>query len=228
LTPLRLGVLGGSFNPVHQGHLHLAQASRDIFDLAEVHFVVASVPPHKPARELISFSHRYAMVSLATSGMPGLIPSQIEMDPPVSSYSIDTLAKLERRCDTTGAHLYFIAGGDSLLEFSAWHESSRLLASYNFIFVMRAGFPLPDLGDVLPGKTAGRIADFRGIAGAAMKDRIAAHAASREPRIYVVELGAPDIAASQIRRLASLGKSIEALVPAPVCEYINKLHLYGE
>jgi nicotinate-nucleotide adenylyltransferase len=228
LTPLRFGVLGGSFNPVHQGHLHLAHASRDIFDLAEVHFVVASAPPHKPARELIPFSHRYAMVSLATSGLPGLIPSPIEMDPPVSSYSVDTLAKLERRGNTTGAYLYFIAGGDSLLEVSGWHQSARLLASYNFIFVMRAGFPLPDLGDVLPGEAVSRVADFRGLAHAAMKDRIASDAGSSQPRIYIVDFGAPDIAASQIRRLASLGRGIEALVPAPVSEYINKLHLYGE
>jgi len=168
------------------------------------------------------------MVSLATSGQPALIPSLVELEPPSSPYSIETLAKLEQRCHTTGAHLYFIAGGDSLLEIAGWHQSAQLLASYNFIFIMRPGVTLPDLAAVLPGEAVDRVADCRGIEPAALKNRIASDAATPRRRIYLVDFGAPDIAASQIRHLASLGQSIESLVPAPVGEYINKLHLYGE
>ncbi|MBZ5498215.1 MAG: nicotinate (nicotinamide) nucleotide adenylyltransferase [Acidobacteriia bacterium] len=228
MTANRIGVLGGSFNPVHLGHLHLAQLSREIFGLSQVLFAVASVPPHKPPQDLIPFTHRYAMVALATSGLEYLVPSMVELEPPASPYSISTLAKLARRFGTSGKDLYFLAGGDSLLDVAGWHNSETLLMSNNFVFVMRPGVNAPDLRAALPQAAAPHVVDCRGLDSGSMRRRVAAELATPECRIFLVDAGAPDIAASQIRKLASLGQSIGHLVPASVHEYILKLHLYGE
>jgi nicotinate-nucleotide adenylyltransferase len=228
LTAQRLGVLGGSFNPVHLGHLHIAEHSREIFGLSQVFFVVASAPPHKSLQDLIPFAHRYAMVTLATSGNARLFPSMVELEPPPSPYSVDTLAKLARRYGTTGKDLYFIAGADSLLDVAGWHRPEMLLMSYNFIFVVRPGVKAPDISAVLPPAATSRVVDCRGINSTRVRRRIAAELAGPECRIFLVDLAAPDVAASQIRRLASSGQRIDDLVPAPVQEYILKLHLYGE
>ena len=228
MTGDRLGVFGGSFNPVHLGHLHIAQHSMEIFGLSQVFFVVASAPPHKPSQDLIPFVHRYAMVSLAACGFPGFLPSLAELEPPASPYSIDSLAKVARQSGACGKNLYFIAGGDSLLDVAGWHSGETLLTSCNFVFVMRPGVKTPDLGAVLPPAAVSRVIDCRGHDAARMRHLVGAGQASPECRIFLVDAGAPDVAASQIRRLASLGQSIEHLVPPAVHEYILKLHLYGE
>ena len=228
MTAQRLGVLGGSFNPVHLGHLHIAEHSREIFGLSQVLFVVASAPPHKSPQDLIPFAHRYAMVSLATSGNAHLFPSMVELEPPPSAYSVDTLAKLTLRFGATGKDLYFIAGADSLLEVAGWHRPETLLRSYNFIFVVRPGAKAPDIKSTLPPAAASRVVDCRGIDSARVGRQIAAELAAPECRIFLVDVAAPDVAASQIRKLASSGQRIDHLVPARVQEYILKLHLYGE
>ncbi len=223
-----LGVLGGSFNPVHLGHLHIARCSRELFGFSQVLFVVASVPPHKPAQDLIPLTHRYAMVCLATSGCPGLIPSLVELDPPASPYSVETLAKLGRQYGVSGQDLYFIAGSDSLLEVSGWHRSEDLLREYNFVFVLRPGVSTPDLSTILPRDALPRIVDCRGVPPDQLRHRLAEEIAESRCRIYLVDIEAPDIAASLVRRLASMGRNLDPLVPPVVDEYISKLHLYGE
>jgi nicotinate-nucleotide adenylyltransferase len=224
----RLGVLGGSFNPVHLGHIHIAQQSREWFDLARILFVVASVPPHKPPQQLIPFVHRYAMVTLATSGFPGFIPSMVETEPPASPYSMATLAKLAQRYGIAGQDMYFIAGGDSLRDVAGWYSAEELLVSYNFIFIMRPGIDAADLSAALPPAAAARIVDCRGLDSAAARARVAAELSVPECRIFIIDAGAPDIAASQIRSMISQGRSIDDLVPAQVSEYIQKLNLYGD
>ncbi len=228
LGGIKLGVLGGSFNPVHLGHLHIARRSREMFGLSEVHFVVASVPPHKAPGDLIPFAHRYAMVSLATSGCPGFLPSLAETEPPVSPYTVDTLAKVARACGLPGCNLYFIGGGDSLQDVAGWHDSVGLLESYNFIFVMRPGVLVPAAREVLPPAAAGRVVDARGIDPVQVQSRLAGECGSKDCRIYLIDVGAPDIAASRIRKMASRGEAIGPVVPAAVQEYITKLRLYGE
>jgi len=224
----RLGVLGGSFNPIHLGHLHIAQRGRELFGLSQVHFVVASVPPHKPPQDLISYTHRYAMASLATSGLAGFVPSLVELEPPASPYTIDTLAKLARRFGVTGKELYFLAGGDSLLDVTGWHDSATLLLSYNFVFVTRPGVPVPANGAALLQAAASHVVDARGLEADRVQEMIAAGLAATDSCIFLVDAGAPDVAASQVRRLASLEQRFDHLVPAPVHEYILKQHLYGE
>lgn len=224
---MRIGVLGGTFNPIHYGHLHIARRIQRLFSLTQVHFVVASVPPHKPPESLISFLHRYAMVSLALSGTRSFLPSMVELEPEASSFTIDTMAKLSSRVDRNKSALFFIAGGDSLREVKSWKESGTLLNSYNFVFAVRPGTDLTHLEDALPEQALTRLTDFRGLTSEGIRRKLARIKAA-ENRIYVVDIRAPDISATGIRNLAASGKTVARLVPRPVYEYIRKLHLYGE
>jgi nicotinate-nucleotide adenylyltransferase len=213
---------------VHSGHLHIARQSQRIFGLSQVLFVVASEPPHKPPEQLIPFAHRYAMVSLATSGCAAFLPSLVELEPPASPYSIETMAKLAQRFGVAGRDLYFIAGGDSLLDVAGWHSSETLLHSYNFVFIMRPGVPAPDIHAALPTPAASRVVDCRGLKDDLLQRRVAADPEAPDCRIFLVDADAPDIAASQVRRMTAAGQRIDHLVPAAVHEYIVKFRLYGE
>jgi nicotinate-nucleotide adenylyltransferase len=227
LEGVRLGVLGGSFNPIHFGHLHIARSCQRLFSLSQVHFVVACSPPHKSAEDMIPFMHRYAMVCLATAKRPSFIPSLIELEPEASSYSIDTLDKLARHVGRSQKHLYFIAGGDSLNEVKFWRESETLLTTYNFIFVLRPGTSPGDPREVLPEQALRSMRNFCGLGRVQMQRRIAEEERSGESRIYIVDLDAPDISATEIRTLAGAGKPVKSAVPSPVRDYIRKLNLYG-
>jgi nicotinate-nucleotide adenylyltransferase len=217
-------VLGGTFNPIHRGHLHIAGEIQRIFSLAQVHFVVATIPPHKAPGDLIPFTHRYAMVSLATAGISSFIPSLIELEPEASPFSVDTMGKLAHSLGRGKSLLYFIAGGDSLPEVKSWRESEKLLTSYNFIFATRPGSRPVNPAVVLPEKAAACVSDLTGLGQVKTRRVIEQTDANR---IFILDVGAPDISATRIRELASSGKSIQRMVPKSVREYIDKLHLYG-
>jgi len=228
LTETRLGALGGSFNPVHFGHLFIARRIRDLFHLQRVHFIVAATPPHKPAGGLVPFAHRYAMVSLALAGSRSFLPSAVELDPPPSPFSVHSLEKLDLRNRAGHARLYFIAGGDSLLDVGSWHESERLLASYDFVFVTRPGVEIPDPAALLPRDARESMLDLRDRRPAEIRAAVRTAEACGERRVYLLDVGAPDISASEIRRLVAAGEPVDKLVPARVREYIEKLNIYGE
>jgi nicotinate-nucleotide adenylyltransferase len=223
----RMGVLGGTFNPIHRGHLHIAGCIQKLFDLSQVLFVVSTTPPHKSTQRLVHFTHRYAMVGLATAGSSVLVPSMLELSPPASPFSIDTLAKLVRSRGT-GAKIYFIAGADSMLEIASWHRSAQLLRDYEFIFASRPGIKLADPGSVLPPNVRARLLDLRGLGPRQTRRRIRAEAETVGDHIYLVDVDAPDISASDIRERIRAGKPLRHLVPGPVAEYMRKLKLYGD
>ena len=227
LGEIRIGVLGGTFNPVHAGHLHLARAARRAFSLSRVHFVVACAPPHKRPGDLIPLMHRYAMVSLALAGEKEFVPSLVELGPKASGFAIDALGKLARQAGRTGERLYFIAGGDSLAEVHSWRESRKLLESYDFIFVTRPGTGTLELPRLLPPGVLRKVRDWRGLGPVSLRRRIGAEPGG-ESRIYIVDAKAPDISSSRIRELVRRGKTPGRMVPAGVREYIRKLELYGE
>ena len=222
----RIGVLGGTFNPIHFGHLHIARQVQRLFSLSQVHFVVAATPPHKDLENLIAFSHRYAMVTLATCRLASFIPSMVELEPQASPFSVDTVNKLSRRFSREQAVLYFIAGGDSLPEVKSWHESGTLLSLCNFVFAMRPGTVEMCPKAVLPEIAAGRVIDLSGLGPVQAKRQIGLQE-SNDFKIYIVDVGAPDISATRIRELAGSERSIHRFVPANVGEYIRKLHLYA-
>jgi nicotinate-nucleotide adenylyltransferase len=220
----RIGVLGGTFNPVHYGHLHIAAEVQKIFSLERVFFVVATIPPHKNPGELIPFMDRYAMVSLATAGIASFIPSLIELEPPASPFSVDTMDKMARSLGFNDTRLYFIAGGDSLPEVKSWRKGEALLTSYNFVFAVRPGAGSINPSDTLPGKAVARFSDLTGMG--TVKSRRFINQTDCN-RIYLLNVGAPDISATRIRELIPSGKSVQRMVPKSVRDYIFKLHLYG-
>lgn len=225
LNRARVGVLGGTFNPIHCGHLHIAREVQSLFSLEQVHFVVALNPPHKSPSDLLPFAHRYAMASLATAGFPGFIPSPIEVEPGASSYTIDTMDKLKRRVGGDGSALFFIAGGDSLPEVRSWRQGAALLGSYNFVFVTRPGVAAYDPADALPPDAVSRVRDLTGLSRSEAQRVIADESGCL--RIFIVDVGAPDISATEIRRLVLEGMPVDEMAPGPVREYIDKLKLYG-
>lgn len=177
---------------------------------------------------MIPFVHRYAMVCLATSRKPSFVPSLIELEPDASPFSVDTLRKLACHVPRSKGVFYFIAGGDSLNEVKSWRESETLLATYNFIFVLRPGSSMEDPKDVLPVRSLPLVRNLCGLGRVQIQHRIAVEERSGENRIYIVDIDAPDISATKIRTLAGAGKSIKSAVPAPARDYIRKLNLYGE
>ena len=227
LAGMRLGVFGGTFNPIHYGHIHVARRVQQLFGLSRTYFVVATTPPHKPGTNLVPFLHRYAMVSLAAACSVCFIPSAMELDHPASPFSIDTMEKFARR-NGGAAGLFFIAGGDSLLEVEGWHRGQEFLGRYNFIFVQRPGSSLGDPREILPGKIASRVRDLRGLGSPKLRERLRSEGAGRARRIFIVDVGAPEISATHIRQLAASGRRLGRFVPAPVVQYIQKLRLYGE
>jgi len=168
------------------------------------------------------------MVSLATAGMTAFVPSLVELDPPTSPFSLHTMEKLALVRGDGGAGLYFIAGGDSLLEVMGWHQGEELLRSYNFIFVARPGVAARNAADRFPVGIRERIRDLRAVKANQLVRCIRGECRCGETRIFIVDAGAPDISSSMVRNCASAGKSIRHLVPVSVHQYIHKLHLYGE
>src|ERR1044072_7380419 len=137
----RVGIYGGTFDPVHNGHLEVARGVLDLFELDEVIFVPACVPPHKRNASITSAFHRFAMVALATEADQRLLVSTVELDAPDRPYAVDTV---ERMRETFGEQtvLFFIIGADSWLEITTWKDWQRLLTLCHLIVVSRPGFDL--------------------------------------------------------------------------------------
>ncbi len=132
-----LGVFGGSFNPVHWGHLHVALLAREASGLDAVLFVPAASPPHKPGRDLAPALHRLAMLRLALAGEPGAEISEIELEPGGPRYTADTLDRLAAA--RPGVELHFILGFDSLRDLPGWRDPEGILARHRVIAVDRPG-----------------------------------------------------------------------------------------
>src|SRR5215471_13971497 len=137
----RVGIYGGTFDPVHNGHLEVARRVLELFELDEVMFVPACVPPHKRNATITSAFHRFAMVALATAADQRLLVSTVELEAPDKPYAVNTVARMR---ETLGneAELFFIVGADSWLEITTWKDWQRLLTLCHLIVVARPGFDL--------------------------------------------------------------------------------------
>ncbi|MGQ9466546.1 MAG: nicotinate-nucleotide adenylyltransferase [Anaerolineae bacterium] len=199
MTSLRLGVLGGTFDPPHYGHLALAETARFQLGLARVLFVPAGDPPHKPGYPLSPAVHRAAMVEAAIADNPAFILSRVDLDRPGPHYTVEMLALL--RGVFAEAEFYFLMGGDSLAEFLTWYNPAGIVRQATLAVMER------------PGWTADMTALERGVPG--IRER-------------VVWLDAPrlDLSATDLRRRVREGLPIRYLVPPAVEAYIRKHHLY--
>src|SRR5690348_9828852 len=161
---MNIGLFGGTFDPIHKGHLALAAAARERCQLGRIYFVPTNVPPHKAAQPAASFFHRYAMTVLATGGEKEFIPSLLEAPPefvlqdkksarggiaPSPNYSIDTIRKLKREFKKSD-RLFFLIGIDAFRDIAKWHESDAVFSECEFIVASRPGYSLADVATALP------------------------------------------------------------------------------
>src|SRR5262245_45040282 len=201
--PRALGILGGTFDPIHDAHLAIAQAALESLDLERVLFVPAGLPPHKRDRVVTPPSHRVAMTELAVSGNPAFRVSRIEVERTGPSYAVDTVEEIADRSATEGRPApVFIVSVETLQELITWREPQRLLSLCRLAVAPRCGHRRPGpewLAEHFPGLEP--LAEF----------------------LYGPELGH---SASDIRARVASGRSIRYLVPAAVDSYISRHHLY--
>ncbi len=212
----RIALYGGTFDPVHAGHLEVARRVSQLFEIEKVLFIPAQIAPHKIARPVTEPIHRYAMLALATQDDPQLSISTFELDAPDRRYTVDTVGHFQRVLgDST--ELFFIMGADSWSEITTWREWERLLSMTNHIVVTRPGYE-PVTTHV--GKVSDRIVDVRG-----GKSPAGTESANK---IFFTDVVMKDVSATNIRRLASEGRveELSGLVLGPVLEYIKKYGIY--
>lgn len=221
----RIALYGGTFDPVHDGHLAVARELLKLFSLDEVLFIPAHIAPHKRNVPPSSPFHRYAMLALATEDEPGFRVSTVELDEPRKPYTIETILRLR---DTLGGQLVFVMGADSWDEITTWREWERLLALVPTVVVTRPGYEL--FTAHVSEAVRERIVDLR---GEVSEEAVREAEMSGEPRIYFTDVVNVDIASRNIRRAVSAAGADEKLekiiqVPQPVAEYIKKYRLYRE
>lgn len=211
----RIALYGGTFDPVHVGHVEIARRVSEVFEIDRLLFVPAQMAPHKIGRPVTPPLHRYAMLALATQDDPKLAISTFELDAPDRRYTVDTIEHFQRELGDS-IELFFIMGADSWSEITTWREWERLLSMTNHIVVTRPGYE-PSTTHV--GEYKDRIVDLRGSA---------ARIGRGFTQIYITDVVMNDVSATRIRRVASEGRTEELVnrVPGPVLEYIKKYELY--
>ena len=223
--PRRIALFGGSFDPIHNGHLAVARAADRRFNFDEVHFIPSSRPPHK-RNHLAPFPHRFAMVALACTEHPHFVPSLAEAGEDFSAhqlfYSIDTVRHFKHTAHA-GDHLYFLIGADAFLEIPTWREYESLLSLCDFIVAARPGFRADALRLVIPPELMGR-PHPRHREDASQETHVVTHL--RRSTVYLLDAVSSDVSATEVRRRVRGGQSIHGLVSARVEEYIGKQALY--
>jgi nicotinate-nucleotide adenylyltransferase len=215
----RIGLLGGTFNPVHEGHLRAALEVQRKFNFHKILFIPSYIPPHKQTTEIASPEDRYAMVELAVRGFPGFLASSIEIEAKEKSYSIITLNKVKKMYQN--AWIFFILGFDAFLEIETWRSYERVLEQCHFIVTSRPGYPLAKAKNVLPENYDDKIISL-GESGSVGEDLI------EKFRIFLLPIRALDVSSTEIRRKIRQGQSVKGFVPEAVEVYIKRKELYQE
>ena len=200
---MKTGILGGTFDPVHIGHMAVADVVKDELGLAEVVFMPAGKPWLKADVSVLSAGHRLNMVRLAIAGEPYFKASTMEIERVGPTYSVDTMAEMRREIEDDG-ELFFIIGWDNLVELPRWHQPERLIPLCRLVAVPRVGFPVPNLASIE--------ASIPGIS----------------QRVIMLDKPQIDISASAIRERVRQGLPISHLVPEAVEKYIKENGLYRE
>jgi nicotinate-nucleotide adenylyltransferase len=213
----RIGIFGGTFDPIHQGHLEAARLVRRRFSLDEILFIPSFIPPHKARTDMASPSDRLNMVKLAVCLSPHFIPSAIEIEARGKSYSIRTLKKL--RLLYPGAWLFFVLGVDAFLEIATWREYDRVVEQCLFIVITRPGFELNKAGDVLGGR-------YREVMFPVRKGDRVKESLFRTYKIFLLPITALDISSTEVRGRIRNREHIRGLVPASVEAFILAKKLY--
>jgi nicotinate-nucleotide adenylyltransferase len=223
---MRIGVMGGTFDPIHLGHLRAAEEIYRAFGLDQVVFVPAARPPHKAERIEASALQRYEMASLATVSTPYFTASPIELNRPGCSYSIDTIREFRTRCGERST-IYFIMGVDAFQDIATWKEARELLSLAQVVVTARPGWRLDEVERSMPPSQRELLGDprFKYLRVSEITPEVAKQ--FRESRlVLLVEVVSLEISSSEIRQLVKEGRSIRYLVTESVAAYIDKNRLY--
>jgi nicotinate-nucleotide adenylyltransferase len=218
----RLALFGGTFNPIHLGHVRAAEIVLDRFRLDRILFVPSAVPPHKETREVAAARHRLRMVRLALEGFPRFEVSTIEIEGPAPSYSIRTLDRI-RESLPPRSEIFFILGIDAFLEIETWKDYRKVLDRCAFIVISRPGFRLQQACAVLRRDIADRITELESDPRSHSDTRFPDY---RPSAIYLTPIDALDISSTEIRRRVQSGLSIAGMAAPAVIEYIERNKLY--
>ncbi len=221
---MKIGLFGGTFNPIHNCHLTIAARVRDRLSLDQILFIPSGDPPHKPQDDLAPTRHRLEMARLAVTADPAFAASDIEVRRTEKSYSIDTVRALRSRYGPD-TDLFFIIGLDAFLEFPTWRQAPELLKLCHFAVVSRTGRAFAALSDRPPLPAIPRQA-LEALDNRA-QDRLDAPIPGGM-RLTFLRLPPCDISSSDIRQRIRSRMSAASLLPAPVESYIMRLRLYQE
>jgi nicotinate-nucleotide adenylyltransferase len=239
---MNIGLFGGTFDPVHKGHMALARAAMEQYKLHRILFVPANIPPHKQKQPLLPFVHRFAMLALATAEEQAFVPSLLEAPeeegaasrpaaqskaksaPNLSpNYTIDTVRRLKQSSSFKASDkLFFLIGMDAFADIAKWHQSEALFRECEFVVASRPGYSLADVANALPEKLRPRPEVTKPFhKQAATGDLMLPGAA-----IHLLADLHQAASATAIREAAAAGKPLGRFLDAPVAEYIRKMGLY--
>jgi nicotinate-nucleotide adenylyltransferase len=208
-----VGLLGGTFDPIHNGHLAVARAAQQALALDRVRFIPSARPAHRPDNPQASEYHRVAMIRLAIEDEAGWEVSDLELRRHGPSYTYDTLRTFNRD-GLPPSQIFFITGADAFAEIATWHRYPEVLDLAHFVVVARPGFSIDMLRGRIPA-LAERMIDPSDLA------------VSSTPRIILVAAETPDVSSTAIRGRAARGESLDGLVPPAVSAYISQHDLYS-
>jgi nicotinate-nucleotide adenylyltransferase len=212
----RIGILGGTLDPIHLGHLDTALAARAALSLDRVIILPSRVPPHRQRQPLASPYHRFAMTALAVNGVDGLAASDMELCAPGPSYTAHTLTRYQLVSGLPPSQIFFITGADAFAEIETWFQYPAVLGLTQFVVVSRPGFPVSALPARLPD-LAPRMLRVGGT-----------KTAPTELAIYLVDAGTSDVSSTEIRRRRRAGEPLTGLVPPSVDIHILQHDLYTD
>ena len=226
----RIAFYGGSFDPLHNGHLTIARKLIRLFKLDEVVFVPAFHAPHKKDKNPTSAFHRYAMLCLATNGLPNIKVSKLELDAPTKPYTVETLLRLKD--ELTDTQIFFVMGSDSWAEITTWRDWEKVLTLVNIIVVTRPAYPIGFMH--ITREIREIIIDLRGkIQGSRLKiqslkpETLNLELGTEKEQIYITDIVNLDISATEIRRKIRENEyDWRELVPNEVAKYIEKYDIY--
>jgi len=216
-TEEKIGLFGGTFNPIHSGHIKAAEVVLELFSLDKVLFIPSFIPPHKESEKIVSPAHRFKMVELAIENNPNFIASPLEIEEKGTSYSILTLQKMRKFYPK--ALFFFILGIDAFLEIDTWKNYERVLEQCKFVVISRSGYDLGDAKNVLDKKYSSRIRDL-----SVTKDIGENLDLSYE--IFLVPFEALVVASTDVRNRLRKNLPISQMVPKRVADYIFENNLY--
>lgn len=224
---MNVAIFGGTFDPVHRGHLAVARAAADRFELGRIYFVPADIPPHKQKQPLTAYYHRYAMLALALAGEKNLVPSLLEApeviqaEGALASYSIDTVRRFKQSLKKSDK-LFFLIGIDAFMDIAKWRSPVELLQECEFIVASRPGYSLADVARALPEtlRPAAQVAKIF--------EKQSARGTMVLPgtTIHLLDDVKVPVSATKIRSAAAAGKSVASSTGDAVADYIRKEQLY--